>query len=774
MKSRFAPGISVARTEDRRLLTGKGRFADDVLLPDQAYAAMVRSPHAHARILRIDGSAARDMSGVLAVLTAGDWDEEGLGGLFAFSNFLSVPLRMPDGREFSNPLRKPLARDRTVFVGEAVAMVVAETQALAVDAAGQVLVDYEELPASAETESAANEDAPLVRGDVPRNTIFVHDFGNPEATEAAFRTAPRVVTRRLVNTRVHANPMEPRSINALYDPASKRFTIWGGTQHAFLLRDILGKHVFGMPPEDIDIVVGDLGGSFGIKDSIPVEMALLPWAARKLGRPVKWTATRSEMIIADNHARDVVSDAALAFDDEGRILAVRTHNVNNHGAFIELFGAAPALVNIGGLVGPYTIPVAHAKVTGVLTHTSPLAPYRGAGRPEASYVLETLIDLAAAKIGLDPLEMRRRNLIPTAAMPYKTALTFTYDCGEFERVLDKAASAADYAGFPVRRAASAAKGILRGIGVGMCIEIAVGAGREYVELRFSPDGNVTVLAGSNNHGQGHETVLIQQVCGELGVQPETVSVVESDTRVVRKGDGTGGSRSAAFNAAAAGDAIRQCIEQGRPVAARLLQADAAEIAFVDGVYIVGDGSRQVGFPEVVRESFDNGGAGVQAMGEAVISACAFPNGCHIAEVEIDPASGKVALVAHTVCDDVGFELNPMLVKGQLTGGIAQGAGQALMEVMTIDASGQVLTGSFMDYAMPRTTDLPRMTVTSHPVPTATNPYGVKGVGESGTVGSLPAVMNAVNNALAQRGAGPIDMPATPSRIWRALHGEAGR
>lgn len=738
------------------------------MLPEQAFAAMIRSPHAHARILNIDASAVENTAGVLGVLTAREWEEDGLGSLFAFSNFLDMPLRLPDGREFVNPPRKPLAGARVVFVGEVVGMVVAETPALAIDAAEQVVVDYEALPAVADTASACAKDAPLVRDDVPRNIIFIHEFGDEAATEAAFASAPHVIRQRLVNNRVHANPMEPRSINASYDAGTDHLTIWGGTQHAFLLRDILAEHVFKIGKDKIDVVPGDLGGSFGIKDSIPVEMALLPWAARRLGRPVKWTATRTEMITADNHGRDLVSDAALAYDDDGKILAGRTENINNHGAFVELFGIAPALVNIGGLVGPYTIPAAYAKVTGVISHTSPVAPYRGAGRPEATYVIERLIDLAAADLKLDPVEMRRRNLIPAGAMPYRTALTFTYDCGEFHQVLEKAIAAADYSGFAERRAKAQAQGMLRGIGVAMCIETSVGTGTENCELKFTPEAKAVVLAGSTNHGQGHETVFVQYVTGQLGIPPEDVEVVESDTRRVRKGDGTGGSRSAAYNAAAIGDAIKKCVEQGRAVAARLLQAAPETVTFDLGHYNVEGGSQRISFGDVVRASFDEGGEGVQAMGEAVIRADAFPNGCHVSEVEIDPETGVVEMVAHTICDDVGFELNPLLVKGQLMGGIVQGAGQALMENLAIDADGQVLTGSFMDYAMPRATDISRMTILSHPVPTATNPYGVKGVGESGTVGSLAAVMNAINNALTSAGAQPVDMPATLAKVWNAL------
>ena len=769
MQKQFSLGQSVARTEDQRLLTGQGNFAEDVTLPRQAFAAMVRSPHAHARIVSFDSTTAAAMPGVISVLSGKDWEADNLGATFAFSNFLPDPLRLPDGREFVNPLRRPLATEKVVFAGEVVGIVVAESPALAIDAAEQVLMNYEELPAAADTATANAEDAPLVRDDIPRNTIFVHSFGDAEATEVAFRSAPHVVKQRLVNNRIHANPMEPRSINAFYDIGQDHLTIWGGTQHAFLVRDILAKQVFNIEPSRIDIVPGDLGGSFGLKDTIPVEMAILPWAARRLGRPVKWTATRSEMISADCHARDLISEAEIAFDGDGKILAVRTDNINNHGAYVELYAIAPALVNIGGLVGPYTIPVAHAKVTGVLTHTSPVVPYRGAGRPEATYVIERLIDLAADKLGLDPVEMRRRNLIPSDLMPYKTALTFTYDCGEFAEVMAKAIEAADYAGFAKRRDASKAQGKLRGIGIAMSIESSVGKGVEYAELKFTNDGGAEILAGSTNHGQGHETVFVQFVANEFGIAADKIKVIESDTRTVKRGDGTGGSRSAAFNAAAIADAGQQCVAKAKEIAARLMQVKPSNVGFERGVFRALDGNQIATLADVVAASNADGGSGLHAEGVAVIEADAFPNGCQISEIEIDPATGRLEMISHTICDDVGFELNPLLVKGQLMGGIAQGAGQALMEDLAIDENGQVLTGSFMDYAMPRATDISRIKILSHPVPTKTNPYGVKGVGESGTVGSLAAVMNAVNNALRSAGASPIDMPATPSKVWNALH-----
>ena len=769
---KFSPGLAVPRIEDRGLLIGARKFADDIALPRQSYAAIVRSPRAHARILSIDTQAAFGGPGVLAVLTAEDWDNDGMGALFAPGHVMKVPPQTPDGTAFVNPDRKPLATGKVVYVGEAVALVVAETAAQAADAAELVAVDYDPLPAVADTGLASNEDAPLVRDDVPRNILVVHNVGDAERTEAAFSKAPRTLRQRIVINRVHANPMETRSVNACYDADKDHFTVWGGTHNAFVVRNMLAEKVFGTTPDKLDLVPGNLGGSFGLKSSVPVEMALMPWASKRLGRPVKWTATRSEMIIADNHARDLIADAEIAYDNDGQILAVRSHNINNLGAHVEYFGVAPSLTNVGGMVGPYTIPVAHVRITCVLSHTSPIGPYRGSGRPEASNIIERLIDLAAADLRLDPVEMRRRNLIPEDAFPYKTALTFTYDCGEFEKVMDKACAAADYSGFPERRKESESRGMLRGIGVAMSIESSAGPGKEFAALKFDPDGSVTVLAGSTNHGQGHETILVQYVAGQLGILPSDIRVVESDTRVVANGTGTGGSRSAAYNAAAISDVIGKCIDAGRPIAAHLLQTSKESVVFKNGEYLVAGGIQKIGFAEVARASFSDvisDGAGMHQQSEISIDAPAFPNSCQVSEVEIDPATGTVDLLALTVCEDVGYELNPLLVEGQLMGGIAQGVGQALMENVALDAGGQVLTGSFMDYAMPRSTDFCRFKLLSHPVPTSANPHGVKGVGEAGTGGALPAVMNAVNNALARAGVGSFDMPATPTRVWRALN-----
>ncbi|MCR8549195.1 xanthine dehydrogenase family protein molybdopterin-binding subunit [Salipiger sp. P9] len=776
---KFSPGQAVARSEDHRLLTGGGRYSDDVRLPGQSYAAIVRADHAHARIAEVETGAALEMPGVLAVLTGQDWAADGLGGMVFKGHLLSEPLQSPGGVVFTNPPRIPLAMERVRYIGEPIAVVVADSPARAVDAAEAVLVDYDALPAVADVLAAIAEGAPRVWDDCPGNAIFLHGEGDREATDRAFETAPHVLRQRLVVNRVHANPMEPRAFTGDYDAGRDHLTVYAGVHRPFECRNALADHVFRIPRDKVDVVPGDIGGSFGLKGSIPPEVALVAWASKRVGRPVKWTATRSEMLTADDHARDMVADAELAFDDAGKLLAFRTRNTNNIGAYMSTNGAAPATNNIGSHAGTYTIPHMFVEVLGVWTNTNPTSPYRGSGRPEATYAIERMIDLAAKKLGMDPVEVRRRNLIPEDAFPYKTPLEFTYDCGEFEKVMDKALVASDYAGFPARRADAAARGKLRGIGVAMGIEIATRPGIEHVGLKFAPDGGVTVLAGSTNHGQGHETIYTQYLVDRLGLDPESVTVVESDTRLMAAGNGTGGSRSAAFGAAAILESIGQCVEQGRRIAAHLLQAGAAELVFDEGVYRVGATGRSIAFTEVAKAAFqpealpEDLAPGLGADGSARIDAPNFPNGCHVCEVEIDPAFGTVEIVAHTVCDDVGFELNPMLVKGQIQGGVLQGLGQALMENLVFSEDGQNLTGSFMDYAMPRMTDSCSPQVLSHPVPTATNPAGVKGVGESGTVGSLPAAMNAIADALAPLGIDHIDMPATPGRVWEAIRAARG-
>lgn len=771
---KFAPGQAVPRTEDNRLLVGKGRFADDVSLPDQAFAAMVRSPHPHADINRIDGAAALELPGVLAVLTGKDWIEDGMGGLKYPGHMRPKPLKRPSGEDFNNPDRQALPDKRVRFLGEAVAVVVANSPAIAADAAELVEVDYDPLPANADTAAANAANTPLVWDDFPKNEIFIYSEGDGEATQAAINAAPHVLKQRLIINRIQANPMEPRSFNGHYDWERDHYTIYGGVHRSFSTRDMFAEHVFHVRKDQIDVIPGDQGGSFGLRGGVPVEMAIVGWASKKVGRPVKWTTTRSEMLTSDDQARDVITDAEIAFDESGRILALRARNINNIGAYMSYFGAAPATNNIGSMAGTYTIPAMHVEVCGVWTNTCPISPYRGSGRPEAAYVTERMIDLAAAKLGMDPVEMRRINLIPNDAYPYKTALTFTYDCGEFDKVMEKALKAADYHGFPSRRTESESRGKLRGIGVAMGIEIATAPGVEYAGLKFAADGTVTVLAGTTNHGQGHETIYNQYIVDRLGIDPSMITVIESDTRVMAAGNGTGGSRSGAYASGAIINGIEKCVEKGRRIAAHLLQTPQEQVTFRAGEYRVRGSTQKVSFAEVARAAFnpdtlpEGMEPGMHETGIIRIEQPNFPNGCHVCEVEIDPEFGSVDIIAHAVCDDVGFELNPLIVQGQLQGGVLQGAGQALMENIVYDGEAQNLSGSFMDYAVPRATDYCTITTESHPVPTSTNPTGVKGVGESGTVGSLPALINAICNALAPVSVQHIDMPATPQKIWRSI------
>ena len=775
---KFSPGEANPRLEDERLLKGRGQFSDDVRLPGTVHCAIVRSPYAHARINGIGVKDAAAMPGVLAVLTGQDWRADGMGSLSNPGIVGINDILRPDGTAFENPLRPPLPAERLRYVGEPIALVVAETPTAAAIAAESVELDLEPLPAIIAAETARDETAPQVWEEFPRNEVFVYECGDQSTTTAAFETAPHVLSERIVINRVHASPMEPRSVTGNYDAQRDHYDIYGGVQRSFASREMLAKSVFHVDPSQVDIIPGDVGGSFGLKGSMNMEMPLVAWASKRVGRPVKWTATRSETLIADEHARDVITHASIAFDADGKILGFTAETLSNLGAFAGFFGLAPPILNIGSMAGPYMIPAMYVQASGVWTHTSPVAPYRGAGRPEAAFIIERMVDLAARKLGMDSVEFRRRNLIPPDAMPYKTALTFTYDCGEFEAVLDKAIAASDHAGFAARRAEAAGRGKLRGIGVAMCIEAANGPGYETAELSFAGDGSVTVLAGTTNHGQGHATLFAQYVSNILGYEGTEISVVESDTRDIKDGVGTGGSRSAAFASQAVTDAISKSIAHGRRIAAHLMQASESSIEFTNAIYSVPASGQHISFQEVVRAAHqpDMLPAGIEPLfhefGRAEISAPSFPNGCHICEVELDPDTGTLGVVSHVLVEDVGFEINPLIVQGQLHGGVLQGAGQILMENIVYDEDGQIVTGSFMDYAIPRSSDYCFIGTGSHPVPTGSNPMGVKGAGECGTVGAMPALANAIDNALFQRGAKLPDMPFTPFRLWQAL--EAAR
>lgn len=771
---KFAPGSAVPRTEDPRILCGGGRYSDNIQLPNETHMVVVRSDYAHARILEIDTETAAEMPGILAILTGEDWAEDGLGDVNGPGLLLPfVPTRR-DGQPMYKPPRPALPKDTVRFLGQAVAIVIAETLAQAHDAAEAVMVDYDPMESNADPARATAEDTPQIWPDCARNESLVYEAGDAGATDAAFASAPHVVRERLTINRVAANPIEPRAVVANYDAGADHLTIWGGCQRPFAFRQLIANEILKIDEGKLTLIAGDLGGSFGLKGSISVEMPLVGWASMRLGRPVRWCASRQEMLLGDDHGREQAFDVELALDDDGRFLAARASGIANLGAFMGYFGAAPAVHNIGGMAGTYVIPAMHVQVAGVFTNTQPMAPYRGSGRPEASYLIERIIDIAAARLEFDRIDLRRRNMIPDDAFPYRTALTFTYDCGEFGTVLEKALGVADYHGFEDRRREAAVRGRLRGIGIAMAIELASAPSVETTELRFNASGHVTVLAGSTNHGQGHETIYKQALVELLGLDPADIRVVEGDTDQVPYGTGSGGSRTAAIGTQAVIEAAKLCIEKGRQIAAHLMQAAPGNVEFSDGTYRVGDVGREMSFKDVARAAFkpamlpSHVSPGLCELATFQCTGPSFPNACQICEVEIDPETGRISVVGHWAVDDVGFELNPMLVKGQVQGGIVQSTGQALMEDIVFDEDSQLLTGSFMDYAMPRASDVSDIEVHSHPVPTASNPLGAKGVGEAGAVGGLPAVMNAAIDALAPLGIDHLEMPLTPQKVWHAI------
>ena len=766
----FAIGQPVSRLEDPRLLKGLGRYVDDLDLPGQAYAFILRSPHAHARIRRIDASAAEAMPGVLGVLTGADCAADGLGHLPCDQKRFRR-----DGADMYRPPRPILVQGRARVVGDYVAMAVAETAAGARDAAELIAVDYEPLPAVISPAAAAQQGAPQLWDGCPGNECFFHEDGDAAAVEAAFATAHIAVERRFTISRVTAAPIGPRGCIGEYDPSQERYTLYTGVQQAHMLRMQLARTVFGIPETRLRVIAPDIGGSFGLYSNVYPENALVLWAARKFARPVKWIAERGECMLSDDSARDCVSDAALALDADGRFLALRCRTFANLGAYLSLRGPLPPVVNLGTLAGTYTTPAIHVRVSGMFTNTFCTSPYRGAGRPEASTVLERLIDEAARRLDIDPAEIRRRNTIPAGAMPYRTALTFTYDSGDFEKNLDDALALAGYAGFEARRAEAARRGRLRGIGISNTVHRAAGLELEAAQIRFDATGTATLMVGSVHHGQGHATTFTQIACDRLGLEPGSVRFVSGDTDMVTFGRGSFASRSAALGGSAVALAAEKIVDKGRIVAAALLEAAPEDIDFADGAFAVTGTDRSVDIAEVARAAYAPHALPLDlepGLDETAMfrpGALTFPNGCQIAEVEIDPDTGAVEIAAYVVVDDFGTILNPLLLEGQIHGGLAQGIGQALMEQVAFDpVTGQLLAGSFMDYCMPRADDLPGFLAAFNVVPTAVNPVGVKGAGEAGAVGALPATMNAVVDALAPEGVEHVEMPATPERIWRAL------
>ncbi|MBX6742023.1 MAG: xanthine dehydrogenase family protein molybdopterin-binding subunit [Acetobacteraceae bacterium] len=771
--AKFGLSQPMRRIEDPRLLKGGGRYTDDIALPGVAHGVLLRSPHAAARILSIDTAPAMAVPGVLAVITAKEWREEGLGEIPCV-----IPLKNSDGTSRAETPRGALAEGRVRHVGDPVAFIIAETPEAARDGAEAVMVDYEILPSATDLATAHEPGAPLVWDNIPNNICFDWEAGDKAKTESLFAQAAHVTRLRIVNNRVVVSSMEPRAATAEYDKATGKFTLYCGTQGSWLVKDLLADSVFKLPKDKFRVVTPDVGGGFGMKLYLYAEYALVCMAARRLGRPVKWTSGRTEAFLSDTQGRDNITDAELALDKDGRFLALRTRNYANMGAYLNTF--APMIPTAAGtkvLASVYGFQAIHARVLGVLTNTVPVDAYRGAGRPESNYVVERLIDAAARELGIDRVDLRKRNMVPQSAMPYVTAIGQRYDSGDFATVLDNALRKADWAGFPARRAESARRGKRRGIGLSYYLEATGGGPTERAEVRFAPDGMVDVLVGTQSTGQGHETAYAMLTSHELGIPIEKIRIIQGDSDEIPTGGGTGGARSLYSEGQAILATTATVIEKGKQAASEYLEAAVADIEFTPagGRFSVVGTDRGVDILSLAKIQRERAARGepatlLDAAEVAEIKSHTFPNGCHIAEVEIDPDTGHIEVARYIVVDDVGHAINPLIVRGQVQGGVAQGIGQAMLERTAYDKeSGQLLSASFMDYALPRATDLPDIEVELIEIPCETNPLGVKGAGEAGAVGSPPALMNAVIHALADDGVKNVDMPATPETVWKALH-----
>jgi len=764
---RFAIGQPVPRSEDPVLLRGEGHYADDVSLPGQAYAVMVRSGHAHGILREIDAAAARAMPGVLAVYTAAELAAGGVGPLEP-----RQVLKNRDGTPMLTPIRHALATDKVRYVGEAVAAVIAESVAAAKDAAEAVEVDIAPLPAVTEPGPAAAPGAPILYDDVPRNVGLDFHYGDSDRVAAAFAGAAHVTRLTLRSNRIVVNAMEPRSAIAHYDPARTHWTLHVGSQGVFGFRNYIAD-VLGVGRDKVRVLTDRVGGSFGMKQATYAEYYCILLAARELGRPVKWTDERSGSFVSDSHGRDHEMAAELALDRDGNFLAVRLNGYGNLGA---TYGApGPATNNaVRNTLGVYRTPLIEVSTKCVFSNTTPVGAYRGAGRPEANYYMERLVDTAAAETGIDRIALRRRNHIPPEAMPYKSPNGNTYDSGEFTALLDRALALADWDGFAARRAESRERGRLRGRGIGDYLELTGVSGREMGGIRFEGDGTVTIITGTLDYGQGHASPFAQVLSTRLGIPFRKIRLLQGDSDELIAGGGTGGSKSMMTSGKAIVEAGEKVIEKGREIAAHVLEAAAADIEFRAGRFTIAGTDRSVGLMELA-EKLHAGlelPAGVpRSLDVANISdgpPSAFPNGCHIAEVEVDPETGVAEVVRYSFVNDFGTVINPLLVNGQAHGGIVQGIGQALQERVVYDGEGQLLTGSYMDYTMPRAGDAPMFTHAFHPVPAKTNVLGAKGCGEAGCAGALPSVMNALIDALSEFGIRHVDMPATPERVWRAI------
>jgi len=765
---KYGVGQPVRRKEDDTLVRGKGKYTDDFSLPGQAYAWIVRSSHAHGILRGIDTSSARAMPGVLGVWTGADLAAANYGPFTC-----GLPLKNRDGTPLLQTNRTALMNDKVRYVGDPVAFVVAETPAQARDAAEAVVVDIDPLPAVTDAAEAALPGAPQLYDHIPNNVALDYHYGDTAKIDAAFAGAAHVTKLDIVNTRVAVVSMEPRVAVAAYDKTSERYSIQVPTQGVSGNRVTLAK-TLGVPNDKVRVLTSNVGGSFGMKNISYPEYVCILHAAKALGRPVKWTDERSTSFLSDSQGRAQIIHAELALDRDGKFLAVRLNGYGNLGAYISGVAPGPLSLNTGkNLASVYRTPLLGVDIKTVLTNTTLMGAYRGAGRPEANYFMERLIDRAADEMGINRLTLRKRNFVRPAQMPFAASSGVTYDSGDFQGVFSKALEISDHAGFARRKKESRKRGKLRGIAVGSYLEVTAPPSGELGKIAFEPDGSVKLTTGTLDYGQGHATPFAQVLSAQLGVPFENIKLEQNDSDLVRFGNGTGGSRSITATGMAIVESSALVIAKGKQAAAHLMEASEGDIEFADGRFTIAGTDRSIDIVELARRLREN------KMPEGIPSSLdvdhatketpsTFPNGCHVAEVEIDPETGVVRIVRYTGVNDFGIIVNPMIVAGQLHGGVAQGIGQALMEEVSYDSSGQPITGSLMDYALPRAEDIPMMAVGDHPVPAKSNPLGTKGCGEAGCAGSLASIVNAVLDALSEYGITHIDMPLTPERVWRAI------
>jgi carbon-monoxide dehydrogenase large subunit len=778
-------GQRIKRKEDRRFITGEGRYVDDIQLPGMSYGVVLRSPHAHARIAKLDIAAARAMPGVLDIVTGADLDAAKVGGL-------PVGWIVPktSGAPMAKPPHPVLATERVRHVGDPVAFVVAEARAQALDAMERIEVEYEPLPHIVDLESSVAPDAPQLWPEAPGNLCYDWEIGDAAAVARAFASAAHVTTLKLVNNRIHASPMETRGTIGHYDSSTDRYTLYTSNQNPHIIRVLLAAATLGISEEKIRVVAPDVGGGFGMKIYHYAEEVLVVFASHRLKRPVKWISDRSEAYLSDTHARDHVTTVSLALDKQGVMQGLKVDTIANMGAYLSTFAPAiPSFFYAYPFPGPYKARAVQCRTRAAFTNTQPVDAYRGAGRPECTYVLERAMDAAAREMGIDRVELRRRNFIPADAFPYKTPLLWTYDVAEFDRLMDQAVEVADFAGFPARRAEALKHNRYRGLGFAYYMEsCGMGPSKllneqgcqagqyEVGTVRVNPTGTVTVLTGSHTHGQGHETVYAQIVADALGVDFNAIEIVHGDTDRVPYGIGTYGSRSIAVGGSALKISLDKVVEKARQIAAHLMEANPIDVTFEQGVFKVAGTDLSRSFKEVVRAAYnpvdyplDKLEPGLEMTTYFDPPNFTFPYGCHLCEVEVDPDTGKIEIEALAAVDDFGNQMNPMIVEGQIHGGLAQGVGQGMMELCAFDhETGQLLSGSLMDYALPRASDLPSMRIESIVTPCHYNPLGVKGCGEAGAIAGPAALVSAVLDALAPLGVISIDMPATPERVWRAI------